>query len=87
MHVYAAFGVKKYSEFAGLMDISKVDRSYINTLIKAISLNLTGMSFKDIICMNVIAITDTYLTLLEKHGLAVKVVVKILMFIRTDMIF
>ena len=54
---------------------------------KSISFQITGMSFNDLIKMLIVPVHDSYTALLEKHGFAMKIIIIILMLIRSDMVW
>ena len=53
---------------------------------KSVSFKSTGVSLHNPVKMLIVTVYDTDFTLFEKHGFAVKIIVKILMLFRSDMI-
>ena len=54
---------------------------------KSIGFQITSMSLNYFLKMLIVAVYDTNLTLSEKHGFAVQIIIKVLVLIRSDMIW
>ena len=53
---------------------------------KSVGFKFAGVAFDNAVKVFIVTIYDTNLTLLEKHGFAVQIIIKILVLIRSDMI-
>ena len=54
---------------------------------KSIGFKFTGVAFDNAVKVFIVTIYDTNLTLSEKHGFAVQIIIKVLVLIRSDMIW